>query len=877
MSAEAQLVPVGEEHIPTPTWAPVDFQERLAALRDRRQGVSVQKYNRRMQAGVKNLFGTIVNDDLILSYQPTVKQETLRARDIWRIDFGRSAKARWMPESDLSDGEAKSLIVITFRTSRDATHGPQWRLRCQTTTVRRELVELLAFFVPLARSVASIPVVHTTIIRVWFAADVDFSGGITSEELLEGFRRRHIAADEGFVQELFRHFDRNDVKPGRNTQLHELHLPVSCFDDAADDDDDHSDDDASDTSGTVRDNVPQGSADAQTEEEENVPQIDFNEFTELARGLFATPAPAVQLIVDRYATGHLDQDFTDTGAEPFKPEQSWVRSTERLFTVSDLVRFYSAAQGEPITDSVAARRMLVINDGRSNELLSSDDFFAFVMNPAVNSWMRPEHERVFMDMEQPLHHYFIASSAFSCLNVVDDSSAKPSLSCAVEWVVAAMARGVRSIELQVADNDALGVPCIVGADTDVSTCTLDDVLAAVAEHAFEATPFPLVLHLDLRTSINGSAYVAASLRTRLARVLFTPKDMAALYRSGDVFSPAKLSRRVLVSCCTDDKVAVKILSTLDGVNGKTHHAAGVGLDALRKLVALQVYPHDGSTWGTSFEETEVAPFMLEDLAPSYQPDAPAMAKRQAQWIEYGRKALLRGVPDSPLTGNSTCDLTMSHGVQFAGMNLHIGDGAGREYERLFETLNGGSGYLLKPMFMRRARMQPDDTTFKFAVAVIQGMHMPRPPELPSTAGLAHGTASTAPIPSGRSPEAVTIDAPETAAVPEGKFQVSVTISGCSGVRTADDAADVADPRFEWLQTKDSLSYCPTFNSVELGTRELRLRGVDLAIITLRLDYVSESAQLPVAEASVPLRSLRVGYRAVPLWDATTNERLPASM
>jgi phosphatidylinositol phospholipase C delta len=452
--------------------------------------------------------------------------------------------------------------------------------------------------------------------------------------------------------------------------------------------------------------------------------------------------------------------------------------------------------------------------------------------------------------------------------VGEAADGEPLFSSSIDWLLAAMAQGVRSVDVQFAENDELSLPCVVEADgATVSSTSIVDVLQAVATHAFEASPFPLILHLDLRTTTNGSAVVRRELKRRLGELLFTQEDMAKLRRGGLTLSPANLLRKVLVSTCVDDKTAVAVHASMPEDSPSRALAAGVGLHCLSKVVALPVLTHDKVGWGASSEETDVAIVHRHELVGGTGDVVSGGDRRHRKWAENTRKSLLYLRPSAPTSANPPLEQTMRHGLQFAGMNIPLGDEVGREYEQMFQSVNGGCGYLLKPPSMRLARRAPDDATFRFSVAVIQGMHMPRPPAIETAIDAMDRSVH----PGVRSPLTPLASTPHQRDAGLGRFKVALHFSSCNDVET--------DPGtyFEWNQTTESLSYCPTFDSITTGPRDARIRGVELGVVTFRLHYTAGVTSVPVAEATLPVRSLRVGYRAVALFAADTNRPLQASL
>uniref|UniRef100_A0AAQ5XCP0 Phosphoinositide phospholipase C n=1 Tax=Amphiprion ocellaris TaxID=80972 RepID=A0AAQ5XCP0_AMPOC len=186
---------------------------------------------------------------------------------------------------------------------------------------------------------------------------------------------------------------------------------------------------------------------------------------------------------------------------------------------------------------LGANRLLSFVAAQRNQFMTQNGFTMYMLS-LENDVFNPDHARVHQDMSRPLAHYFISSSHNTYLTKDQVTSAS-----STEPYIRALNQGCRCVELDCWDGDK-GEPVIYHGHTLTSKVPFKEVIETIAQYAFKASPYPLILSLENHCSVEQQAVMAKHLRTILGRKLLTkPLSEQPLK---ELPSPEELRGRILV-------------------------------------------------------------------------------------------------------------------------------------------------------------------------------------------------------------------------------------------------------------------------------------------------------------------------------------------
>ncbi|XP_013924630.1 PREDICTED: 1-phosphatidylinositol 4,5-bisphosphate phosphodiesterase delta-3 [Thamnophis sirtalis] len=174
---------------------------------------------------------------------------------------------------------------------------------------------------------------------------------------------------------------------------------------------------------------------------------------------------------------------------------------------------------------------------RQHNLMMLDGFTMYLLSSAGNI-LNQAHAGIYQDMSQPLCHYFISSSHNTYLtdNQIGGASS-------TEAYVRALMKGCRCVELDCWEGSN-GEPIIYHGHTLTSKILFRDVIESIRDHAFKHSSYPVILSLENHCGLEQQSTMAHHLKTILGDMLLIQPLDGDL--SKQLPSPEQLKGKILV-------------------------------------------------------------------------------------------------------------------------------------------------------------------------------------------------------------------------------------------------------------------------------------------------------------------------------------------
>lgn len=207
----------------------------------------------------------------------------------------------------------------------------------------------------------------------------------------------------------------------------------------------------------------------------------------------------------------------------------------------EFVDFCRVDQGEENDQTI---ERLWESAAKGAKRLPIDELQEFLFS-TENAAVDPVHTKVCMDMTQPLTSYFIETS-HNTYATGDQLQSESS----VDMYTRVLAMGCRCVEVDCFDGPD-NEPLVYHKMTVTSRIKFRDVVFAIARVAFDASPYPIVISLEMHCSKKQQAVIAAYCVEAFGdRLLTAPIGHEADVQAPLLPSPEALRHKVLLKCKT---------------------------------------------------------------------------------------------------------------------------------------------------------------------------------------------------------------------------------------------------------------------------------------------------------------------------------------
>ncbi|KAK9126094.1 hypothetical protein Scep_014940 [Stephania cephalantha] len=403
-----------------------------------------------------------------------------------------------------------------------------------------------------------------------------------------------------------------------------------------------------------------------------------------------------------------------------------------IMTVDNLYKFLIEIQGEEDTNATKDDAQSVIDNLNSffiknlnpfhhhrQKGLNFEAFFRYLfsdLNPPISP-------KVHHDMRAPLSHYFLYTGHNSYLTGNQLSS-----DCSDGPIIKALKGGVRVIELDLWPNSDKDDVDVLHGRTLTTPVKLIKCLRAIKEHAFSASPYPVIVTLEDHLTPHLQNKVAKMVTETFGETLFYPESGSL----EEFPSPEELKNRIILSTkppkeylkaknsqgkekSSDDYKWGKEDSDLedkqkiqgdsdssssdsdsdDGENRKFQSE----VSEYKRLIGIQAKKRKGKL----SETLKVDSNQVGRISLSEQKLEKAASSHGSELVRFTQKNLLRIYPKGTRFNSSNYDplVGWTHGAQMVAFNMQ---GYGKKLwwmQGMFRS-NGGCGYMKKPDILMKS-------------------------------------------------------------------------------------------------------------------------------------------------------------------------------
>ncbi|XP_075807705.1 1-phosphatidylinositol 4,5-bisphosphate phosphodiesterase delta-4 isoform X3 [Microtus pennsylvanicus] len=358
-------------------------------------------------------------------------------------------------------------------------------------------------------------------------------------------------------------------------------------------------------------------------------------------------------------------------------------------------------------------------NGRLLHVLSKDGFLRYLCSKDGNIF-NPDCLPVYQDMTQPLNHYYINSSHNTYL-LRDQLCGQSS----VEGYIRALKRGCRCVEVDVWDGPG-GEPIVYHGHTLTSRILFKDVVATLAQYAFQFSDYPLILSLENHCTWDQQHTLAQHLIEILGEQLLSTTIDGVLMDK--LPSPEQLRGKVLLKGRKLSTIEADIEDIDEEEELEDDQESELDADPFPELDALLQPESQELTSGNKHIKKDSATILCPDLSALvvylrtvpfcsfthskenyYICDISSFSESKArhlvkeagnEFVQHNARQLCRVYPSALRTDSSNFhpQELWNAGCHMVAMNMQT-PGSAMDICDGFFRQNGGSGYVLKPEFL----------------------------------------------------------------------------------------------------------------------------------------------------------------------------------
>ncbi|XP_076018497.1 1-phosphatidylinositol 4,5-bisphosphate phosphodiesterase delta-1-like [Genypterus blacodes] len=553
-----------------------------------------------------------------------------------------------------------------------------------------------------------------------------------------------------------------------------------------------------------------------------------------------------------YLSGREIEHFYDllTHREEIDMIYETYAKTSSYMSAENLMEFLIKEQRQTATLADAHRIIEKIEPdetAKGNKLLSKDGFLMY-LHQLDAMILNPEHKDVYQDMSKPLNHYFISSSHNTYL--MEDQLKGPS---STQAYVRALLKGCRCVELDCWDGSD-DEPEIYHGYTLTSKILFKDVIKAIKEYAFKTSDYPVILSLENHCSVEQQEVMARHMRSILGSALVT----SPLGEGGmptNFPSPEELKGKFLIKgkrlnkleasfapeAATDEDTDVTEEEESNDEEEELEEAKKSQkkkLKLAKELSDIVIYCKSVHFHGFDDARQNLGFYEMSSFK---EGKAMKLAEETANdYIHHNVDKLSRIYPAGSRTDSSNYNPVplWNTGCQIVALNFQTTCPDMDVNQGRF-AVNGKSGYILKPDYMRNPATEFDPVTL--------------------TRGhwLQHKTLHV-----------MVISAQQ---LPKVNKKKSSIVDPLVKVEIHGVAADVAVKETNHIENN---GFNPAWNE----NFQFDVYVPDLALVRFLVeDYDSTSDNEFVAQFTLPFNSLQMGYRHMPLLSKTGDVLLSAGL